>query len=284
MAVAAAVTQYREEHIAAFEQNYSILRATCVTHAQIKGNSAVFLVSGSGGATAVTRGTNGLIPYGQTTNTQSTCTLLEKHAPFEMTGFNIFASQGDQRRIMQETTMAVLNRKVDDDIIAQLDTATNDTGTAVKPSLEMVVWAKTILGNNFVDLSDEDNLFGLISPAFEGYMMQITEFASADYVDVKPFNGPTKKFRRWMGLNWITHSRLTNSIGAGGTSTSEQCYLFHRNAIGHAVNKPGLDVKVGYDEEQDYSYARVSGYFGSKLLQNSGVAMMKADGSAYAAA
>ena len=131
MAVAAAVTQYRDEHIAAFEQNYSILRATCVTHAQIKGNSAVFLVSGSGGATAVTRGQNGLIPYGQTTNTQSTCTLLEKHAPFEMTGFNIFASQGDQRRIMQMGSVAVLNRDIDQTIIDELDTSTLTTGTSV---------------------------------------------------------------------------------------------------------------------------------------------------------
>ena len=276
--------QYRQEFIHGFEDMQSRLRAAVTTEAMIKGNEAIFLVATSGSASAVTRGVNGLITARADSNTQLTATLNEWHDLVRKTGFNIFASQGDQKRIMQETTMAVLNRKIDDDIIAQLDTATNDTGTAVKPSLEMVVWAKTILGNNFVDLSDEDNLFGLITPAFEGYMMQIPEFASADYVDVKPFNGPAKKFRRWMGLNWITHSRLTNSIGAGGTSTSEQCYLFHRNAIGHAVNKPGLDVKVGYDEEQDYSYARVSGYFGSKLLQNSGVAMMKADGSAYAAA
>ena len=180
--------------------------------------------------------------------------------------------------------MAVINRKIDDDIIAQLDTLTNDTGTAAKASLDMVVWAKTILGNNFVDTGDVDNLFAVISPAFDGYLMQIKEYAADNYVEVKPFGRSPMKVKRWYGVNWIVHPRLTNSIGAGGTSTSEQCFMYHRNAIGHAVDKNGLQTPVGYDVEQDYSFARVSGFFGSKLLQNAGGVMMKHDGSAYAAA
>lgn len=278
MAVAAAVTQYREEHIAAFEQNYSILRATCVTHAQIKGNSAVFLVSGSGGATAVTRGQNGLIPYGQTTNTQSTCTLLEKHAPFEMTGFNIFASQGDQRRIMQMGSVAVLNRDIDQTIIDELDTATLTTGTSATASLAMVAKAKTILGNAEVDLTDEDNLFGLITPAFEAYLMQIPEFSHADYVDVKLFASKTKRMRRWYGVNWMIHPNLTGV----GTST-EKCYMYHRNAIGHAANSKEMEVEVDYDKKQAISWSRATLYHGAKLLQNTGIIGMRHDGSAYVA-
>ena len=146
--MSAFVTQYREEHIAAFEQNYSLLRATCVTHAQIKGNSAVFLVAGSGGATAITRGASGLIPYGAVSNTQYTCTLLEKHAPFEQTGFNIFATQGDQKRIMQMASVAVLNRDIDQTIIEELDTATQTTGTSATASVAMVAapvtWAAVL--------------------------------------------------------------------------------------------------------------------------------------------
>ena len=278
MAVAAAVTQYREEHIAAFEQNYSILRATCVTHAQIKGNSAVFLVSGSGGATAVTRGTNGLIPYGQTTNTQSTCTLLEKHAPFEMTGFNIFASQGDQRRIMQMGSVAVLNRDIDQTIIDELDTSTLTTGTSATASLAMVAKAKTILGNAEVDLTDEDNLFGLITPAFEAYLMQIPEFSHADYVDVKLFASKTKRMRRWYGVNWMIHPNLTGV----GTST-EKCYMYHRNSIGHAANSKEMEVEVDYDKKQAISWSRATLYHGAKLLQNTGVIGLRHDGSAYVA-
>jgi hypothetical protein len=275
--------QYRQEYIHGFEDRQSILRATCVQEAVIKGNEAIFLVSDSGSATAVTRGVNGLIPARADNNAQNTATLREWHDLVRKTDFNVFASQGDQRRIMQETTMAVVNRKIDDIVIEQLDTVTNDTGAAAQASLDMVVYARTILGNNFVDITDEDNMFGLISPAFEGYLIQIPEYASADYVEVKPFSGPARRFRRWMGVNWMCHPRLTNSVGAGGTATSEQCFMYHRNAIGCAVDKDGIDTPVGYDEEQAYSYARVSVHLGSVLLQQSGAVMMKHDGSGYAA-
>ena len=283
MAETAFQTQYRQEYIHGFEDRQSVLRATTVQESVISGNKAVFLVADSGSATAVTRGVNGLITARPDNLTQNTAQLQEWHDLVRKTDFNIFASQGDQRRIMQETTMAVVNRKIDDIVIADLDTATNDTGTAAQASLDMVVYARTVLGNNFVDLTDEDNIFGLISPAFDGYLMQIPEYSSADYVEVKPFTGPARRFRRWMGVNWICHARLTNSVGAGGAGTSEQCFMYHRNSIGCAVDKDGINTPVGYDEEQGYSFARVSVNLGAKLLQNSGVVMMKHDASGYVA-
>ncbi len=281
--VDAAQRQYRDEYIHGFEDRQSILRAATVQEAMIKGLDASFLVADSGSAEAQTRGVEGLIAARSDSNTQNICTLQEWHDLVRKTNFNVFASQGDQRRIMQETTMAVVNRKIDDVIIAELDTATNDTGTAAIASLDMVVWARTILGNNFVDLTDEDNIFGLISPAFDGYLMQIPEYASSDYVSVQPFTGPARRFRRWMGVNWMCHPRLTNSVGAGGTGASEQCFMFHRNAIGCAIDKGGIDTAIGYDDEQAYSYCRVSVHLGAKLLQNAGVVMMKHNAGAYAA-
>lgn len=284
MAETAFQTEYRQAFIHGFEDMSSRLRGTTVTHATVKGNTATFLVATSGSATAVTRGANGLIAARPDSLTQTSATLAEYHDLVRKTGFNIFASQGDQKKVMQETTMAVLNRKIDDLIIAQLDTATNDTGTAAPASLDMVAKSKTILGNNFVDLSDEDNLFAVISPGFEAYLMQTKEYASADYVEIKPFGAAQpKKYKRWYGVNWLVHPRLTGSVGAGSTGASEQCFMYHRNAIGHAADKGGLQSFVGYDEEQDYSFARVTIYMGAVLLQNAGVVMMKHDASAYAA-
>ncbi len=276
-------TQYRQEFVLGFEDRQSVLRATTTQEAVIKGNQAVFDVVDSGQAAAITRGVNGLIAARADNNTQNTVILQEWHDLVRKTNFNIFASQGDQRRLMQMTNMSVINRKMDDIIIAELDTATQDTGAAAQASIDMVVYATTILGNNFVDISDEDNIFGLISPAFNGYLMQTPEFASADYVEVKPFSGPARRFRRWMGVNWIVHPRLSGSVGAGSTGATELCYLYHRNALGCAVDTAGLDTVVGYDQEQAYSFSRVSIHIGAKLLQNAGVVQMKHDGSGYVA-
>lgn len=278
MATTAFQTIYRPEYIAVFERGQSLLRSTAVTEANIKGTSAIFLTAGSGGASAVTRGVNGFIPARNNSLTQNTCTLTEWHDLPQATRFTTDMSQGDIRRIMQETSVKVLNRKIDDQIIVELDTATNDTGTSATASLSMVAKSMAILGNNDVDISDADNLFGLVTPAFMAYLMQTKEFGSADYVEVKPFAGPAKKMLRWYGVNWITHSGLTGL----GTST-EKCYLYHRNSLGHAANTGELNVAAGYNEEQDYYFARASMFMGAKLLQNSGVVQMKHDGSAYVA-
>jgi hypothetical protein len=74
-------TQYRQEYVAQFEVSDALLRPTTVQEAVIKGNTAVFLVTGSGGAVAVQRGVSGLIPYGVISNAQNSCTLVETHAP-----------------------------------------------------------------------------------------------------------------------------------------------------------------------------------------------------------
>lgn len=274
-------TVYRDEYIAGFEAGQSQLRQACVTEAGVNGNQAVFLVAGSGSATAKTRGANGLIPSRNDDLTQNTCTLAEWHDLVEKTGFTVDFSQGNQRKIMQDTTMKVINRKIDTDIIAQLDTATNDTGAYAPASLSMVAKSIAILGNNNVDIGDRENLFGVITPAFYAYLMQIKEFSSADYVDVKPFSaaGPSMKMQRWFGVNWIVNTLLT-----GANSATEKCYLFHRNAIGHAVDKMGIQTAIGFEEKQAINYCRATVNMGSKLLQNAGVVQMKHDGSAFAAA
>lgn len=278
MAVAAAVTQYRSQFIDTFEQTVSMFRLVTTREMVIKGLTAVFAVAGSGGATAVTRGANGLIPYGATATTQKTATLAEKHAPFEMTGFNIFASQGDQKNLMRKSSMAVINRDIDDVNIAVLDTATNDTGAAVTADLELVMLAQGILGINNVDIADEANIFAAITPAFRAYLLQTTQFASGDYVDVKPLVGPARKIWRWAGVNWFVSTRLT-----GMGTAAEKTYMFHRDAIGYAINVGEDSINIGYDEKQDTSWARATAFHGGVLLQNAGVVQMIHDGSAIVA-
>ena len=244
----------------------------------MKGSSAVFLVADTGGATPVSRGANGLIPARSDDLNQFTATLKEWHDKPRRTGFNIFASQGDGRKIMQNGTIKVMNRQIDQDILGELANGTLNTGSAASASLSMVAHAITILGNNAVDIEEEDNMFGVITPAFYGYLMQIPEFANSLYVDVKPLTGPARKMRRWYGVNWITHPKLS---GVG--TNAEKCFLYHRNSIGHAVNSGEMKVAAGYNDEDDYYWARSSIFMGSKLLQNSGVVVMNHDGSAISA-
>ena len=266
MAENAPQIQYRQQLIAEFEEGKSWLRNTTVNEAVIKGNQATFLVAGSGGASAQTRGLNGLIAARADSNTQNTVTLVEWHDLVRKTRFNIFESQGDQRRLMQETCRMVLNRRLDADIISALDGATNNLGGATTLTLAIVAKALVTLGENEVPVEEEDNMFAVMTPACLGYLMQIDAFNNADYVSVKYLDGPSVRMKRWAGFNWIFHPNLT------GTGTaSEKTYFFHRNSIGSAFDMDGLNTAIGYNDEQDYSYARASSFTASGILQQSGV-------------
>lgn len=283
MADTAFQIQYRQEFIQAFEQHQSLLRDTVTTEAVIKGQQAVFLVAGSGSASAVTRGTNGRIPARADNNTQNTCTLQEWHDLVRKTGFNIFASQGNQRSIMQMTTMAVLNRKTDSLITTELSTGTVAIGTGgtTVPNVSFVMNGMVKLQNAAVPW--DNNITLLCQPSFLAYLMQAPEWASALYVDMRPFAGKDPNWRdkpsayKWMNMLVVSHPNL-----AGRGTTSETSYMYHKSAIGHAMDTAGLSTPVGYFEEQDYSWARATAYMGAKLLQNTGVVVMTADGSAYA--
>lgn len=269
-----------------FEQGMSLLRFAVTPESVIKGNQATFLVADSGGATATTRGLNGRIPARSDNLNQYTATLVEWHDLVERTSFNLFASQGDGRSVMQRTTGKVINKKRDADILAELQNGTNTTGNAVTASLALVTKAWTILGNNEVPMEEEDNLFFVVSPAFMAYLLQIPEFTKSNYVDLAvlakdmPGTGTKviRRFRRWAGFNWICHPNITGK----GTSL-EYCFAFHREAIGHAMNSAEMQAIAGYHERQDFSWARTTAYMGSKLLQNKGIVVVKHDGSAYVA-
>ena len=275
---------YRQEFVIGFEQHQSLLRDTTTTDTIIKGQTCIFLVADSNNAKAKTRGTNGLIPARADNNNQYTCTLEEWHDLVRKTGYNIFASQGDQRQIMQMTSMGVVNRKMDEQIITELATGTNDTGAAVVGGVNLFTKARVILGNNAIPW--DGNVTCVVTPAFLGYLEQAPEFAKASYVDLRPYAGSENasfkdkppQVYRWRNCWIIEHPNLP---GAG--TAAEQCFMYHKSAIGHGMDVKGLQTPVGYDDEQDYSWARVSAYMNAKLLQNSGVVVINHDGSAYAA-
>jgi hypothetical protein len=273
MADSAFQKMFRTETIMGFEKTQSLARRTTTTESMNKGNEAVFLVADSGGASAVSRGINGDLPTRPDNLNQYTATLQEWHDVPERTNFNIFASQGEGRRVMQQTCQSVINRKVDVDIHDALSAASVTWGTAAVATLTLVTKAKTKLGNAFA-LDSEP--FALITPAFHGYLMGLNQFTSADYVNDKAFEGVSKSMAfNWYGVNWIVDAGLP---GVGTASST--CFMYSKAAIGHAMNMETLSTYVGYDEKNDKSWARCSVYMGSTLLQNSGVVKMLHDDSA----
>jgi len=274
--------QYRDEFIAGFEQHVSLLRDTVTTEAVIKGNQAIFLVADSGSAEAVTRGVSGLITARSDNQAQNTATLQEWHDLVRKTNFNVFASQGNQRAIMQMTTQAVVNRKIDDQIITTLNTGTVTIGSSTTlPSVDLFQHGRVKLSNASVPW--DSNITLLCQPAFLAYLEQAPEFSSADYVNMRAFANDDPSWRdqpqayRWRSSLILEHPNLP-----GKATSSEISFLYHKNSVGHAANTDGMECPIGLNEEQAYSWCRCSIDMGSVLMQNSGVVVITADGSRYA--
>lgn len=279
MAETANQTLYRQELVKTFERRSALLEPRVITDGIASGSSYVFLINGSGSATAVTRGSNGKIPARANDDTQVTCTMSEWHDKPQATRFNIFAGQAGaaRRGAMQEESIAVLNRKADDLIIDALEESTQYAGTTASTlSADKVLHARSVVvsANAVVNAND---VTGLLTPAAEAYLLQVKEITSKDYVDASQLpNAPT--MFKWAGITWMVHTGLP---GAG--TSSERLFVFHRNAIGLARDRANMNVAAGYNDEDDYYYARASMFMGAKLLQNTGVCSIRHDGSAFAA-
>jgi len=280
MSESAAQTMYRTEWIKGFEKRESLLRRTVTTEVDINGAEAVFLVADSGSAEAVTRGNNGKIPTRAENLQQYTATLKEWHDIPERTKFNIYTSQGDGAAMMQSSSSAVINRKIDKDIYGALSAGTVswNSGSAGIATMASVGKALTILSNSFAS-EDGNDVFAAITPAYYTYLMGLDQFTSVDFIQGERFEGYNKsKAFNWYGINWIVDAGIT---GAG--TADAKCYMYNKAAIGHACNVAGMDAEIGYDKKQDSSWARVSSYMGSKLLQDSGIVVMEHDDTQFSA-
>lgn len=279
MAETAFQVLYRDEWIAGFERSQAKLRNAVATEAMVTGRQATFLVANSG-REAVTRGSNGLIPATADDLTQTTVTLKEKHDLSQKTNFNIFAGQSDQRAIMQKLTRNVINRDVDNEIISALNGATNviTGGTATSMTMDLALTAAAELAEAHVEM-DDGGLFAAVTPRAWGWLMKEESFASQDYVSSRPMEEGFVEMKRWMGVTWIRH----NGLPGAGTADATM-FIWHRDAVGHAYASSDIQSLVGYNEEQDYSWARTTLYHGALLIQNAGVvAIEHNDTTAYAA-
>lgn len=264
---------YRDEFVASFEQRQTYLRDSVTNEAMVKGSSAIFLVTGQAEAMKE-RGVDGLIPAASETDSQVTITLKEMHHRATATNFDIFQGQSDRRRILQMRGMTAANKEIDDNIIAALGSATSsyNSGSAVTLTYGKLVDIISTLYANQVD--NDGQITCVWTPKAWARIMTFAQATSIDYVNQKPLVDGPQPFR-FLGAMHIMHPRVTGA----GTSTASN-FVYHKAAIGHAVDTAGIKTDIGYNGEHDYSYARHSIYHGSKILQNAGVLKVVTDDTA----
>jgi hypothetical protein len=270
---------YRERAVAQFERSTSVLRPTVTSDTVDQGGVLYFLVAGSGGVEAVTRGADGLIPASDDSQTKVPVIFREDHDLKYRNGFNIFTAQGNQLDIMSAAGNAVINRKMDKVIIQAIETGTVTLGAVGTMNKTIANQIVVKLRNAFVGEDDAGHdIYILLSPAAFAYLEDITSFGNTDYSstggqmqDGIPQIG---RWKYWMGANWGEHTWL--AVWAHWRLHVPG--LLHKNAVGHVISPKGL-TPISDARKQDRSVVRHTVYHGAAKLQNSGIVRFVHDDS-----
>ena len=230
------ITQYERDVHDVFQRNGSILKPSVRFKSDVNGSVATFQKIGTGVAT--TKARHGTITPMNQTHTAVSTTLADFYAGDWVDKLDEAKINIDERQAIARGGAMSLGRKVDSQILTELDT-TSQTTVAITVTtsnqcrnglLDMI---EAMITN---DAYEPGNMYGVMSPHLWAVASTISEFASSDYVgaDGLPFNtgAAVGMFKRWGQVLWTVHSGVPNV----GTATSK-VFIWNKNAIGYAAGK-----------------------------------------------
>lgn len=265
--------KYRREFIRSFDQSVTMLADRCVEESMSLGRSAVFDVADLAGDLGQ-RSIDGRLPRLTSNDSQITCTLEEYGGKFEVTDFEKFTSQSDERQKMNAKIMARANRRLDKVLIAELDNASTqfNSGTAVTMSVDTLTDIVAELAENEVPINPNDVTL-LCTPKAAKQLKASAEYSSADYVNSKPYaSGDELTYANQRKLRVFADiAIITSPLLAGMGTATAKTFIFHREAIGCAKPNQQIMYSAGWDDQDHYHYCSGTVKAASKILQNGGI-------------
>ncbi|MBI2235773.1 MAG: hypothetical protein HYU60_02250 [Magnetospirillum sp.] len=257
--------QYGIEVHQAYQRMGTKLRNTVRTRDNVTGAIAVFQKVGKGSAS--TKARHGKVPVMNVDHTAVECQLYDYYAGDWLDRLDEIKVEHNERSVLVNAGAYALGRKTDELVIAELDKSTNyakdgTTGLTKAKILE----AFEMLGG--ADVPDDGERTAVVGWKQWSELMDITEFAHADYVgpDELPWKGTQAK--KWLGTLWMPHSGLTKS------GSVRYCYWYHKTAVGHAS---GANVKSEITYHGDRAAWSINNFMsqGAMLVDDNGVVSLR---------
>jgi len=265
------IKQFEREVHESFQRQGSKLRNTVRTINNVNGSTAVFQKVGKG--TASTKSTHGMVPVMNLSHTAVEAALQDYYAGDWVDHLDELKVNIDERQVIANAGAYALGRKTDELIINALATVTG--GQEIADGNVGMTLAKALQGFETLgaaDVPDDGERFAIVGFKQWSELLQIQEFASADYVgpDELPFGNMTQA-KRWLGMLFIPHSGLPKD-----SNDIRSCFFYHRTAVGHAS---GSDVKTDITWHGDRAAHFVNNMMsqGTALIDSSGVVEVKCD-------
>jgi hypothetical protein len=222
------IKQFEEEVHQAYQRMGSKLRNTVRMKNGVRGSSTVFQKVGKGAAS--TKARHGKVPVMNVDHTPVECQLQDFYAGDWVDQLDELKINIDERQVLASAGAFALGRKTDELIISALDGTPNVAGAGTDGLTKTkVLEAFEMLGEK--DVPDDGQRYAVIGWKQWSDLLDIPEFASADFVgpDDLPWRGTQAK--HWLGTLWFPHSGLPLSTGV------RTCFWYHKSAIGHAIGQ-----------------------------------------------
>ncbi|CAA7621174.1 phage capsid protein [Magnetospirillum sp. UT-4] len=257
--------QYGDQVHVAYQRQGTKLRNTVRQRNNVKGAIAVFQKVGKGSAS--TKARHGKVPVMNVDHTPVECQLYDYYAGDWVDRLDEIKADVDEQKVLTDAGAYALGRKTDEIIIAELDKSTNyaldgTTGLTKAKVLE----AMEMLGN--ADVPDDGQRTAVVGWSQWAELLQIPEFADADFVGDKDLPWKGTQAKNWLGTLWMPHSGLTKS------GSVRYCYWYHKTAIGHAC---GAEVKseITYHGDRAAWFVNNMMSQGSVLIDPTGVVSLR---------
>lgn len=259
------VKQYENDVHLAFQRMGSKLRTSVRTKKNVQGASTVFQKMGRGAAT--TKARHAAVPVMNVDHATVEVFLKDYYAGEWLDALDEMKGPSDERSAVVNSGAYALGRKTDELIIEGLQTSTNFAGTAIDGLTKAkILEAFEMLGAS--DVPDDGDRCAVIGWKQWSELLQIEEFANADYVGEGELPWQGTQAKKWLGTLWMPHSGL---IAAGGVRS---CHWYHKSAVGHAS---GCEVKSDVTWHGDRASFFISNMMsqGAAIIDAAGVVTLR---------
>jgi hypothetical protein len=248
-----------------FQQMGSKLRHTVRTKDNVVGLSTIFQKVGKG--TASTKARHGKVPVMNVDHQPVECVLQDYYAGDWVDQLDELKTNINEQQVVAKAGAFALGRKSDELIIAQLATGTTFAGgTADGLTKAKILTAFEQLGS--ADVPDDGQRFAVVGWKQWSQLLDIQEFANANYVGQEELPWKGTQAKQWLGTLWLPHSGLPL------TANVRSCFWFHKTAVGHAI---GSEVKTDITWHGDRAAHFVNNMMsqGACLIDRAGVVTLR---------
>ena len=255
------VKQFEREVHEAYQRQGSKLRGTVRVKTGVGGGATVFQRVGT--AAAQTKGRHAMVPVTGLDHTSIEVALVDFYVGEWIDKLDELKTNIDERQVLAHAGAFALGRKSDELIVQALMAGTGNVGDGTTGLTKAkVLQAFEDLGT--ADVPDDGQRYAVIGWRQWSDLLDLPEFASAEFVgDAElPWRGIQAK--RWLGTTWVPHSGLPLNAGV------RTCFWYHRSAVGHAIGQE-ITSDITWHGDRAAHFVANSMSQGAGLIDASGV-------------